>query len=310
MPTSTSITTTYTGQFAGQYISAALLSGDTIAKGGLTVKPNIKFKEVIKRVELDGIVKDQTCDFTDTSTLTLTERILQPEFLQVNLELCKSDFESDWEAIQMGYSAFDVLPKNFVDYFIAYNSAKVAEWVEQKIWTGATANAGEFNGFQALLAADTTVIDVTAATGGVTAANVITELGKVVDAIPAALFAKEDLHIYIPTNVMKAYVRALGGFGASGLGAAGVDSKGSTWFNNQELMFEGIKLFHAPGLGSNKMVAGQKSNLYFGCGLLSDTNEVKVLDMGDLDGSKNVRFIMRMTAGVQFGVGADLVYYA
>ena len=127
MPTSTSITTTYAGQFAGQYISAALLSGDTIAKGGLTVKPNIKFKEVIKRVELDGIVKDQSCDFTDTSTLTLTERILQPEFLQVNLELCKSDFESDWEAIQMGYSAFDVLPKNFVDYFIAYNSAKVAE---------------------------------------------------------------------------------------------------------------------------------------------------------------------------------------
>jgi hypothetical protein len=242
--------------------------------------------------------------------LTLTERILQPEFLQVNLELCKSDFESDWEAIQMGYSAFDVLPKNFVDYFIAYNSAKVAEWIEQKIWTGATANAGEFNGFQALLAADSTVIDVTAATAGVSASNVLTELGKVVDAIPTALFGKEDLHIYIPTNVMKAYVRALGGFGASGLGAAGVDTKGSTWFNNQELMFEGIKLFHAPGLGSNKMVAGQKSNLYFGCGLLSDTNEVKVLDMSDLDGSKNVRFIMRMTAGVQFGVGADLVYYA
>jgi hypothetical protein len=310
MATTTSITTTYAGQFAGQYISAALLSGDTIAKGGLTVKPNIKFKEVIKRVELDGIVKDQTCDFTDTSTLTLTERILQPEFLQVNLELCKSDFESDWEAIQMGYSAFDVLPKNFVDYFIAYNSAKVAEWIEQKIWTGATANAGEFNGFQALLAADSTVIDVTAATAGVSSSNVIAELGKVVDAIPTALFGKEDLHIYIPTNVMKAYVRALGGFGASGLGAAGVDSKGSTWFNNQELMFEGIKLFHAPGLGSNKMVAGQKSNLYFGCGLLSDTNEVKVLDMSDLDGSKNVRFIMRMTAGVQFGVGADLVYYA
>jgi hypothetical protein len=310
MPTTTSITTTYTGQFAGQYISAALLSGDTIAKGGLTVKPNIKFKEVIKRVELDGIVKDQSCDFTDTSTLTLTERILQPEYLQVNLELCKSDFESDWEAIQMGYSAFDVLPKNFVDYFIAYNSAKVAEWVEQKIWTGATANAGEFNGFQALLLADSTVIDVTAATAGVTAANVLTELGKVVDAIPVALFGKEDLHIYIPTNVMKAYVRALGGFGASGLGANGVDTKGSTWFNNQELMFEGVKLFHAPGLGTNKMVAGQKSNLFFGCGLLSDQNEVKVLDMGDLDGSKNVRFIMRMTAGVQFGVGADLVYYA
>jgi hypothetical protein len=58
------------------------------------------------------------------------------------------------------------------------------------------------------------------------------------------------------------------------------------------------------------MVLAQKSNLYFGCGLLNDTNEVKVLDMGDLDGSKNVRFVMRFTAGVQVGFGADVVYYA
>ena len=310
MATTTSITTTYAGEFAGKYISAALLSGDTIAKGGITVKPNIKYKEVLKKVSLNDIVKDQTCDFTDTSTLTLTEAILQPEFLQVNLELCKSDFESDWEAIQMGYSAFDQLPTSFVDYFIGYNAAKVAEWVESKIWTGSTGNAGEFNGFQTLLAADTTVIDVTAATGGVTAANVITEMGKVMDAAPNAVYGKDDLKLYVSTNVFKAYVRALGGFGASGLGAAGVESKGNLWYANQELSFDGVSVFHAPGLGSNKMVLAQKSNLYFGCGLLNDSQEVKVLDMSDLDGSKNVRFIMRFTAGVQIGFGADIVYYA
>jgi hypothetical protein len=286
------------------------LSGDTIAKGGITVKPNIKYKEVLKKVSLNDIVKDQTCDFTDTSTLTLTEAILQPEFLQVNLELCKSDFESDWEAIQMGYSAFDQLPTSFVDYFIGYNAAKVAEWVESKIWTGSTGNAGEFNGFQTLLAADTTVIDVTAATGGVTAANVITEMGRVMDAAPNAVFGKDDLKLYVSTNVFKAYIRALGGFGASGLGAAGVESKGNLWYANQELSFDGVSVFHAPGLGSNKMVLAQKSNLYFGCGLLNDSQEVKVLDMSDLDGSKNVRFIMRFTAGVQIGFGADIVYYA
>jgi hypothetical protein len=310
MATTTSITTTYAGEFAGKYISAALLSGDTIAKGGITVKPNIKYKEVLKKVSLNDIVKDQTCDFTDTSTLTLTEAILQPEFLQVNLELCKSDFESDWEAIQMGYSAFDQLPTSFVDYFIGYNAAKVAEWVESKIWTGSTGNAGEFNGFQTLLAADTTVIDVTAATGGITAANVITEMGKVMDAAPNAVFGKDDLKLYVSTNVFKAYIRSLGGFGASGLGAAGVESKGNLWYANQDLTFDGVSVFHAPGLGSNKMVLAQKSNLYFGCGLLNDSQEVKVLDMSDLDGSKNVRFIMRFTAGVQIGFGADIVYYA
>ena len=134
MATTTNITTSYAGESAGKYISAALLSGNTIANGGLTIRPNVKFKEVVKRLELDGIVKDGSCDFADTSTLTLTERIIQPKELQVNLELCKKDFRSDWDAIQMGYSAFDNLPSSFQDYLISYVASKVAQKNEKTIW--------------------------------------------------------------------------------------------------------------------------------------------------------------------------------
>jgi len=308
MATTTSITTTYAGEFAGKYISAALLSADTIEGGGITIKPNVKYKEVIKTLSTDAIVKDATCDFSDTSTLTLAEKILQPEEFQVNLELCKKDFHNDWEAISMGYSAFDELPSNFADYLIGHVAAKVAQKTEQTIWTGATANAGEFNGFGALLAADAAVVDVTGTS--VTAANVITEMGKVVDAIPTSVYGKDDLYIYVSSNVARAYVRALGGFGASGLGANGVQNNGTTWFNGQDLAFDGVKLFVASGMANNTMVAAQKSNLFFGTGLLSDHNEVKLLDMSDLDGSMNVRVVMRYTAGVQIGIGADIVYYA
>ena len=308
MATTTSITTTYAGEFAGKYISAALLSADTIEGGGITIKPNVKYKEVIKTLSTDAIVKDATCDFSDTSTLTLAEKILQPEEFQVNLELCKKDFHSDWEAISMGYSAFDELPSNFADYLIGHVAAKVAQKTEQTIWTGATANAGEFNGFGALLAADAAVVDVTGTS--VTAANVITEMGKVVDAIPTSVYGKDDLYIYVSSNVARAYVRALGGFGASGLGANGVQNNGTTWFNGQDLAFDGVKLFVASGMANSTMVAAQKSNLFFGTGLLSDHNEVKLLDMSDLDGSMNVRVVMRYTAGVQIGIGADIVYYA
>ena len=307
MATTTSITTTYAGEFAGKYISAALLSADTIEGGGITVKPNVKFKEVMKTLSTDAIVKDATCDFSDTSTITLAEKILQPEEFQVNLELCKKDFHSDWEAISMGYSAFDELPANFADYLIGHVAAKVAQKTEQTIWTGATANAGEFNGFSALLAADADVIDVVGTT--VTAANVIDELGKVVDAIPTSVYGKDDLYIYVSQNIARAYVRALGGFGASGLGANGVNNAGTTWYNGGDLAFDGVKLFVASGMADNDMVAAQKSNLFFGTGLLSDHNEVKLLDMADLDGSQNVRVVMRYTAGVQIGIGADIVYY-
>ena len=303
----TSITTTYAGEFAGKYISAALLSADTIEGGGITVKPNVKYKEVMKTLSTNALVKDAACDFADQSTVTLAEKVLTPEEFQVNLELCKKDFHSDWEAVQMGYSAYDSLPPSFADFLIGHIAAKVAQKTEENIWQGATATAGEFDGFTALLAADGDVIDVTGTT--VTADNVIDELGKVVDAIPTSVYGKEDLYIYVSQSIARAYVRALGGFGASGLGANGVNNAGTTWYNGGDLAFDGVKLFVCSGMPDNDMVAAQKSNLFFGTGLLSDHNEVKLIDMADLDGSQNVRVVMRFTAGVQIGIGADIVYY-
>jgi len=310
MATTTSITTTYAGEFAGKYISAALLSAATIENGGIEVKPNIKYKEVIKKLATDAIVKDATCDFTATSTVTLTERILQPEEFQVNLQLCKKDFHSDWEAVQMGYSAFDSLPPSFADYILSHVAAKVAEKTEQNIWKGVTANAGEFNGLCTLLALDAGLPSGQEVAGTtVDASNVIEELGKIVDAIPAALYGKEDLHIYVSQNIARAYVRALGGFGASGLGANGTNNMGTQWWNNGSLSFDGVKIFVANGMAANVAVAAQKSNLFFGTGLLNDLNQVKLIDMADLDGSENVRVVVRFTAGVQYGIVGDIVTY-
>ena len=302
------ITSTYAGEFAGKYISAALLSGATIENGGIEVKPNVKFKEVIKTVSTTGLIADATCDYTDAGTVTLNERVIEPESFQVNLTLCKSQFHSDWEAVSMGYSAFDSLPPQFSEFLIAHVAGKVAEKTEQNIWSGVDANAGEFDGLVTLATADATVIDVVGTT--VDAANVIAELGKIVDAIPSSLYGKEDLYIYVSQNIARAYVRALGGFAAAGLGANGVNAQGTQWWNNGALSFDGVKLFVANGLADNTAMAAQKSNLFFGTGLLSDHNEVKVLDMGDLDGSDNVRVIMRFTAGVQYGIGADIVLYS
>ena len=296
MPTP-SITTTYAGEFAGKYISAALLSGNTIANGGITVKPNVKYKEVVKKVATSGLIGNASCDFTDAGSLTLTERILQPEEFQVNLELCKKDFRSDWEAVQMGYSAYDNLPPKFADFLIGHVAAKVAEKTEQTIWQGTNATAGEFDGFATLLAADADVVDVTGTT--VTSANVIAELGKIVDAIPSAVYGKEDLKIYISQNIAKAYVSAQAALGYRDLYHVG----------KTEMNFQGIPLFVANGLADNDAVAAETSNLYFGTGLLSDHNEVKVIDMADLDGSQNVRVVMRFTSGVQYGIGSDIVLY-
>ena len=310
MATTTSITTTYAGEFAGEYIAAALLEGSTIANGGITVKPNVKLKEVIKKVGTDGIVKDATCDFDPTSTITLTERILQPEEQQVNLQLCKKDFVSDWEALSMGFSAHSDMPSKFSDFLIAHVAAKVAQKTEQSIWDGNTSNNGQFDGLTKLVSLDAGLPAAQEVAGTtVDAGDVVTELGKIVDAIPSTLYGSEDLNIYVSQNIARAYVRALGGFGASGLGAAGTNSMGTQWFNNGSLSFDGVKIFVANGLAANTAIAAEKSNIFFGTGLLSDHNEVKVIDMAELDGSQNVRVVMRFTAGVQYGIVDDVVTY-
>ena len=310
MATTTSITTTYAGEHSGKWVAAALLSGNTLANGGLTILPNVKYKTVLNKLGTDGLLKDATCDFTATSTVTITERTITPKEIQVNLQLCKKDFHNTWQAAEMGYSAHDVLPKSFADYMIAYAASKVAASIETSLWSGATGTSGQFNGFEVLLAADAALPTAQEVAGTtVTSSNVVAELGKIVDAIPASVYGKEDLRIYASRNIVKAYIRALGGFGASGLGANGTNTQGTQWYNNDSLTFDGIPIFMASGMTNNVAIAAQAGNLFFATGVMDDQNVVKVLDMAELDGSENVRIIMRMTAGVNYAAVEDIVTY-
>ena len=305
LATTTSITSTYAGEFAGDYIRAATLQGATLGARAITVKENIKYKLPVKRVVTAGILADASCDFTDTGTVDIDERILTPKELQSNLVLCKDDFQVDWDAVSMGYSAFDVLPPTFQAFFVEQMAAIVNEAVEQSIWQGIEVTAGQFGGFGEKFAADGTVIDITSTT--VDSSNVIAEMEKVFNAIPNSIRGTADLTMYVSNNVYSAYTVALGGFGASGLGAAGINGQGPT--AAAPLFYAGIPVFVAPGLADNQMVAAQARNLWYGTGLLNDNNQVKVLDMADLDGSQNVRFVMRFTGGTQYGFGAEIVYY-
>jgi len=305
---SVSLTTSYSGAFSGKYVAAALLSADTLDKGNITVMPNVKYKSVIQKAATDDIVKDATCDFqTDAGTLTLTEAVLEPKEFQVNLDICKKTLHDSWEAEQMGFSAFDNLAPNFSDFVLAHVASKVADRTEKNIWSGAAATSGQFDGFETLLAADGDLPAAQELTGAaVDADNVIGFLGAVTDAIPTAVYGSEDLIIYAASDVVRAYTRALGGFQSGGVGANGYENKG----NNQSLgslFFDGIPVVAARGANAGTIIAAEKSNLFFGTGLTSDLNEVRVIDMAENDGSQNVRVVMRFTAGVQYAQVTDIV---
>ena len=305
LSTVNNVSTTYAGEFAGNYIAAAILSANTLANGGVTVRPNVKFKEVVKTLTSSNIIQDATCDFDDTGVVTLSEKVLTVSEKQVNLQLCKTPFQSDWDAVQMGYSAFDVMPSSFSDFFIGKILKDVALNTETFLWNAT-------NGFPKLLVDDGAAKETSATVDSTT---VIAQMKAVVTKCPQAIYGAEGLRLYVSQKVAKAYVSALGGFGASGLGSNGFANQGPTWYSNgTALTFEGIQIFVANGLNfvdsGNSMVLTTVENLYFGTGLMDDYNLVKTIDMQDIDGSKNVRFIMRWTQGLQVGFGADSVVFS
>tara|TARA_E500000178_G_scaffold230144_1_gene226661 strand:+ start:283 stop:1227 length:945 start_codon:yes stop_codon:yes gene_type:complete len=311
----TSLSTSYVGEYKDKMIASALLSGKTLDNGGVTVYPNVAYKEVIKKIALgNDLMVGASCDYTDAGTVTISERVLEVKEFQINKTECKSTFAQDWTSAQMGYSVPNyVLPKSYADFISQQYIAKIAANVESMIWQGA-AGANAFNGFTTDWAANASSLAGGAVVTGttVTAANVVDEIGKVVDNVSAnnsALLDKEDLHIYVSNHIYQMYVRSLGGFGAAGLGANGFDGKGNNQNLGEALLFDGIKIFRAPGMPTNDMAAAQKSNLFFGCGIEGDLSDIALIDTSSTLGDQNVRFVARFKAGIQTGLLEEVTYY-
>ena len=296
-------TSNFSGKAAGFYISAALKEATSLDY--LTMIENIKFKSNIQRMAGSSVVADASCDFTVAGTLALTEKVLEPKNLQINLDLCKKTLLDSWEALQMRAGAGAPPPASFDDYVISYMGEIIAQATEESIWEG-TAVAGKFNGFLGavtgylLPGVDGTVIQ-SSASGAYTAGNIIANLQTLTSDMAAnvsPILRKEDLHIYMNPKTYAFYISAV-----STLGYVNAYNMNGDY----EPVFEGYKIAVCPGMADNQLVAGEKSNLFFGTDLLSDHTRITLMDMAQLDGSDNMRLVARYSAGVQTGVGADIV---
>ena len=298
---------TISGNFAGVkaagYIYPALLTGNTLGQGLVTIHENVDYRLNVRGITSQGeILRNAECNFTDYGDVTIADTVLEPKELQVNMQLCKKEFRSEWESLEMrGNILNQELPSSFLDFFVDRQLAKVAQGVETAIWQGTAGANGSFAGLEAALAADATVVDVAAVAGGLNAGNIIAQIGLVRDAISNSVYGKEDFSILVPISVQKFYIAAQAALGYQNLYHDGVTG----------LSFEGIPLKVANGLSDDKMVACRTSDLHFGTNLLTDMGpELRVLDMAELDGSDNVRFILKFTAGTINTNGADIVYYS
>ena len=302
MATSTSLTGNFAGEKASGYLYPAILAANTIGSGIVTTHENIKYKLNVRNLATTGFLANATCDFTDTGNVALSDVVLEPKELQVNIELCKKDFRTQWEAMEMrGAITGQELPASFQEFFIQKNLELIAKDFEVAIWQG-TNIGGSFEGLQAKLAANGAVVDVVGTT--LSASNILAELVKVYYAIPDEVYVADDVKIIIPISAAKFYQQALAAVG-SDAGYLAQSTVGA-----KPLNYQGIDLVVANGLGANKMIDARTSDLHFGTNVLTDLAELRVIDMAETDGSDNVRFVARMTGGTQITNGANIVYYS
>ena len=293
----------YNGELALPYINAAILSGDTLAKGYVTLKEGVKYKAVLKKLSnAASLVQSASCDFSQQGSLNLDESVLTVTDLKVNLELCKKEFASDWEAAATGRGFInDVVPSNFADFLIGYAAGKVAETIEYTIWQGDTSGTyASFDGFEKKINATAgTYYNATWSAGAMAVGTVINNLNQLINNLPPALIGSPDTKLYMNRATAQFYRQAVAAQGYMQMFSAADE------FN---LQFNGYDIYVCPGMSAGTVIAAQPSNLFVGVDANSDFAEVKVVDMSLTDASDNVRMAMRFRTGVQVGVYQDVAF--
>ena len=299
------ISTTYAGELALPYIAPAILAADSIANGYVTLKEGVKKNAVLKI--MDGAsIQAFACDFVSQTGLTLTERLLTPTDLKVNLEVCKAQFREDWEALQTGAGFInDRIPPNFQTFLLQYLSAIVSKGIEQNLWQGDWDRDGAGAGiplvtdFKGLLEHYKVAVATTAARGATSAGKytgdadpttgIITNIGAMVSASPVDIQGNPDTVIYMSRQALFLLQVAMSSLTGT-----------SQWSGEaRPTTYNGYPIITPAGFPADCLLMTTVANNYFGTDLVSDFNQAVVVDMTQTDGSDNVRMAMRFTGGTQ-----------
>lgn len=308
------VSSNYEGELARPYVAAALLSGETLANGYIATRENIAYKANIGVISTDTIVTATTCSFTDAGTVEYEEVVLTPQDLQVNLELCKSDWYTQFDAVNMGAGRInDSLAPDVQSFILEHVAGKVAQAVEKNIWMGNSAGAGPalpagtiptlFNGVDLALDPDgngtggTMNGDSTNSFLGAGANGFIDAVEDLLATVDSEVIGADDFTVYCNPKQALAYRKRLAGLGYG---------PGQDYYQGvYQPTILGYKMAVCPGIDDKRIYCGPASNVVFGTNLLTDHIEARVVDMSMTDGSDTVRIVMRMTAGVAIPVSTQ-----
>ncbi len=292
------VTSTYAGDALKKYILACILGGETLSTNGISVQTNVKYKRKIKKLASSDIVQAGSCDFTPTSGLTITEATLEPCEFKINEQICFEDIYQTWDSADMAAGINNEnLPQSLLDAITEMYVKQFAKENETAIWQNnyPTGSSACFTGFLRHL------LDggaQTGATSAMTVSNVVTLLNKAYALVPACVLAKpkSELVIFISHKALALYEMNLATQGVRTSIEAGVPT------------LYGIELKAISGLPDDDMIViGERANFFVGTDLMSDFNDIKIIDMRATTGDEAVRFILKAKLDVAVAYPAEVV---
>ena len=303
MATTVTVGSNYAGKDAGSIIGAAFKEADTLRLGLLTVAENVNFKLNLKKIAYTDGTTDYSCGHTPAGAITLSEKVIQPEKVKNDFDICKEDFRATWSEDSMGASASNPnAPADIMEAIQLEVLSSQSEKVDTDIWTGLAATAGEFNGLIAQFTADGSVIKanngITALAAATTEANVEAHLKAALAAVPVAI-RRADLTVAVSPDVFQAYWFYLV--------SKGIANDGNT--EPKQTKFGRYTLTEVNGLPDDTIVIFEKKNVIFATGLQGDHNDVSLVDeeeIGLLTGQ--VRGKIVYNAGVGYYNSAEIVW--
>lgn len=268
------------------------------------VVPNVKNSTKLANMSFGQVLKAEACAFS-APTDTLDAIDVDVCGLSIMAQLCQFDIESSFLATQMAAGSngsFEVA--SFMAYYYDELAKSVSEDIETIRWQGDTtltdATLSLCDGYEKLLGADTSVIDVAVVTGGVTSGNVLAEIQSVYEAAPTALLSQgNDLRFYVSRNVATAYAYAV---------AAGNTIAYLT--EALPMTYLGVPIVICDGMSDNKMVFTSKWNLIYAFDAMGDKDELRAINLKETTGDAYLRTRADLKIGFQIANGAEIVFYS
>lgn len=304
MPTTTTVTSNYSGKEAGMIIGASFKEADTLSRKLISVAEGVNYKLNMRKIRYTDGTTAYSCGYTPAGAIVLSEKVLEPVKLKNDFDVCKEDFRSTWSTDLMGDSASNPsMAGDIQAAILAEVLSETAERTDGLIWTGDGTNTDEWDGFLTQFAADADVIKVgagiTAIGAATTKSNVLAHFDVATAAIPVAL-RRKPLVFAVSPDIADAYMKNLLESGVSnGLGGNA----------NTGLVYGRYNVDVINGLPDNTIVIYEKKNLVFGTGLTADFNQIAIVDedeIGLLTGK--VRGKMVYSAGVSYYNPEDIVW--